>query len=163
MSQMVENLPAMQTWVQSLVQEDPLEKEMATHSSVLDWRIPRTEEPGRLQSSGSQRVGRDWATNTCTSLFFFLFYNSFRFTEKLSGRCRFLVYPCPTHEKPPPFSTSLPERYICFTPEAFPLGLTLGIVRSMDLYRCIMGCVHYCSNIHSFTDLKILSHTPFYF
>ena len=59
MSQMVENLPAMQTWVQSLVQEDPLEKEMATHSSVLDWRIPRTEEPGRLQSSGSQRVGRD--------------------------------------------------------------------------------------------------------
>ena len=46
-------LPAMQeTWVQSLGQEDPLEKEMATHSSILDWRIPWTEEPGRLQSMG---------------------------------------------------------------------------------------------------------------
>ena len=46
---MVENLPAMQkTWVQSLSQEDPLEKEMATHSSILAWRIPWTEEPGRL-------------------------------------------------------------------------------------------------------------------
>ena len=45
-----------QTWVQSLGQEDPLEKEMATHSSVLAWEIPRTEEPGGLQSLGLQRV-----------------------------------------------------------------------------------------------------------
>ena len=44
-------------WVQSLSQEDPLEKEMATHSSILVWRIPRTEEPGGLQSMESQRVG----------------------------------------------------------------------------------------------------------
>ena len=52
---MVENLPAMQeTWVQSWGQEDPLEKGMATHSSVLAWRIPWTEEPGRLQSIGLQ-------------------------------------------------------------------------------------------------------------
>ena len=51
-------LPAMQeTWVRSLGQEDPLEKEMATHSSILAWRIPWTEEPGGLQSMGSQRVG----------------------------------------------------------------------------------------------------------
>ena len=51
MAQMVKNLPAMQeTWVQSLVQEDPLEKGKATHSSILVWRIPWTEEPGRLQS-----------------------------------------------------------------------------------------------------------------
>ena len=67
MVQIVKNLPAMRkTWVQSLGQEDPLEKEMATHSSILDWRIPWTEEPGRLQSLGSQRVWHDWATNTHT-------------------------------------------------------------------------------------------------
>ena len=53
----VKNLPAMQeTWVRFLGWEDPLEKEMATHSSVLAWEIPWTEEPGRLQSIGSQRV-----------------------------------------------------------------------------------------------------------
>ena len=57
---LVKNLPAMQeTWVQSLCREDPLEKEMATHSSVLAWRIPWAEEPGRLRSMGSQRVGHD--------------------------------------------------------------------------------------------------------
>ena len=57
---MVKNLPALwETWVQSIGQEDPLEKEMATHSSILAWRIPRTEEPGRLQSIGLQRVGHD--------------------------------------------------------------------------------------------------------
>ena len=46
-------------WVQSLGQEDPLEKEMSTHSSILAWRIPWTEEPGGLESMGSQRVGHD--------------------------------------------------------------------------------------------------------
>ena len=57
---MVKNLPAMQeTWGQSLGQEDPLEKGMATHSSILAWKIPRTEECGRLQSMGLQRVGHD--------------------------------------------------------------------------------------------------------
>ena len=56
-AQMVKNLPTMQeTWVQSLGWEDCLEKGMATHSSILAWRIPRTEEPGGLQSMGSQRV-----------------------------------------------------------------------------------------------------------
>ena len=50
-----------ESWVRSLGQEDPLEKGMATHSSVLGWRIPQTEEPGRLQSIGSQRVGHDWS------------------------------------------------------------------------------------------------------
>ena len=60
LSQLVRNLPAMQeTWVQSLGQEDPLEEGMATHSSVLAWRIPWTEEPGRLLSMGSQRVRHD--------------------------------------------------------------------------------------------------------
>ena len=59
-AQRLKHLPAMQeTWVQSLSQEDPLEKEMATHSSILAWRIPWTEEPGGLQSTGSQRVGHE--------------------------------------------------------------------------------------------------------
>ena len=53
-----------ETRVQSLGWEVPLEKEMATHSSTLAWRIPKTEKPGRLQSMGSQRVRHDWATNT---------------------------------------------------------------------------------------------------
>ena len=58
--QTVKKLPAMQeTQVQSLGWEDPLEKEMATHSSILIWRVPWTEEPGGLQSIGSQKVGHD--------------------------------------------------------------------------------------------------------
>ena len=60
MAQMVKNLPAVQeVWVQSLDQEDPLEKGMATHSSILVWEIPWTEEPGSLQSMGSQSVRHD--------------------------------------------------------------------------------------------------------
>ena len=58
MALMVTSLPTMQeTWVQSLGWEDPVEKIMATHSSILAWRIPWTKEPGRIQSMGSQRVG----------------------------------------------------------------------------------------------------------
>ena len=60
MAQTVKNLPAMQEiWVQSLDWEDPLEKGMATHSNILAWRIPGTEEPGGLQSMGSHRVGQN--------------------------------------------------------------------------------------------------------
>ena len=60
---MVKNPPALQeTWVQSLGQEDPLKKGMAIYSSILAWRIPWTEEPGGLQSMGSQRVGHDRVT-----------------------------------------------------------------------------------------------------
>ena len=59
-AQRLKRLPEMQeAWVQSLGREDPLEKEMAIHSSTLAWRIPWREEPGRLQSMGSQRVGHD--------------------------------------------------------------------------------------------------------
>ena len=59
-SQMVRNLPTVQeTWVQFLGREDPLEEEMATHSSTLAWKMPWTEEPDRLQSMGSQRVAHD--------------------------------------------------------------------------------------------------------
>ena len=68
-AQTVKHLPTMrETWVQSLGWEDLLEKEMATHSSSLAWKIPWMEEPDRLQSTGSQRVGHNWVT----SLSFFL-------------------------------------------------------------------------------------------
>ena len=64
---MVKNQPARQeTRVESLGQEEPLEKGMATHSSILAWRIPWTEEPGGLQSMESQRVGHDLVTDTLT-------------------------------------------------------------------------------------------------
>ena len=67
MAEMVKNLPAMQqTWVWSLGWEDPLEKGMAPDSSILAWRIPWTEEPGRLQSMGSQRAIHNWTTNMHT-------------------------------------------------------------------------------------------------
>ena len=63
-AQMVKHLPAMQkTQGRSLGREDSLEKEMATHSNTLAWKIPWTEEPGRLQSTGSQRVWQDWTAS----------------------------------------------------------------------------------------------------
>ena len=66
-AQMGKNLPAMQeTQVWSLGWEDSLEKGVAIHSSILDWRIPWIEEHGELQSMGSQRAGHDWVTNTHT-------------------------------------------------------------------------------------------------
>ena len=72
-AQTVKRLPTMwETWVQSLGWEDLLEKEMAPHSSILAWKIQWMEEPGRLQSMGSQRVGHDWVTFTFT---FFLFFS----------------------------------------------------------------------------------------
>ena len=59
-AQTVRNLPAIrETWIQSLGREDPLEKEMAIHSSILAWEIPWTEKPGELQSMGSQKLGYD--------------------------------------------------------------------------------------------------------
>ena len=68
-AQTVKNLPAMQeTWIWSLGWEDPLEEGMATHSSILVWKIPWTEEPGGLQSTGLQRVGHDWVTQHSTAL-----------------------------------------------------------------------------------------------
>ena len=64
MAQMVKNPPVREIWVWSLSREDPMEKGMATHSSIPDWRIPRTEEPCGLQYMGSKRVRHNWATNT---------------------------------------------------------------------------------------------------
>ena len=80
-----------ETWVRSLGWKDPLEKEMAIHSSTIAWKISWTEEPGRLQSMGSQRVGHDWATSLYFHLtfgytellytLFFLFFSSFLSTQ----------------------------------------------------------------------------------
>ena len=69
-AQSVKNLPPMQeTRVHSLVQEDPLEKEMATHSSIVAWKIPWMEKSGRLQSIRLQRVGLNWATSLSFTVF----------------------------------------------------------------------------------------------
>ena len=74
---MVKSPPAMQeTWVWSPGGEDPLEKEMATHSSILTWRISWTEVPGGLQFMGSQRVRPDWVTNTGVFLLGFIMYGT---------------------------------------------------------------------------------------
>ena len=68
-AQTVKHLPTMRgTWVRSLGQEDGLEKEMATHSSILAWKVPWMEKPARLQSMGSQKVGHDWATSRSLSV-----------------------------------------------------------------------------------------------
>ena len=72
-AQMVKNLPKVQeTQVHSLGQNDPLEKEMATHSIILAWRIPWTEEPGGLQSTESQRIRHDWVINTFNTSYLLL-------------------------------------------------------------------------------------------
>ena len=79
MAQTVKNLPAMwETQVWPLAWEDPLEKEMATHSSILAWRVPWTEEPGGLQCLGLQNVRHDWEINTC---------RWFRFVLKSENLC----------------------------------------------------------------------------
>ena len=90
-AQMVKRLPAMrETWVRSLGWEDPLEKEMATHSSTLAWKIPWTEKPCRLQSMGSQRVRHDWATSLhFTSWFLCTVLKDLPDRKKEGGKLRF--------------------------------------------------------------------------
>ena len=87
-AQMVKHLPTMQeSWVWSLGQEDPLEKEMVTHSGTLAWKIPWTKEYGRLLSMGSQRVGYEDMTEQLHLSFFFLrrvSINSFKYLVKLT-------------------------------------------------------------------------------
>ena len=79
---MVKNPPAVwETWVWSLGWEDPLEESMVTHSSILAWRIPWTEEPGELESMASQRVGYDWVTKHRTG-----FNSTWTETSRRKGR-----------------------------------------------------------------------------
>ena len=100
LAQMVKSLPTMwETWVWSLSQEDPLEKEMATHSNILAWEIPWMEEPGGLQCLGSQRVGHDWETSLSLSLFiqvysFLLVEHDYKSCLKIwvMSRCTSIVF-----------------------------------------------------------------------
>ena len=88
-AQRLKRLPTRwETRVQSLGREDPLEKEMATHSSILAWRIPWTEEPGRLQSTGLQRVGQDWATSLSL---FHLSHKGYRLPERLHCQTSYII------------------------------------------------------------------------
>ena len=87
--------PGQETQVPSLGWEDPLEKEMVTHSSILAWRIPWTEKPGRLQSTGSQRVGHDWATSLHYRLYLFMSISMFPVSIQPIVLC-FSVYQYPS-------------------------------------------------------------------
>ena len=87
-AQMVKHLSTIQeTQVQSLGQEDLLEKEMATHSSLHTWKIPWTEEPGGLQSMGSQRVGYDWVTSLYSKR-----YNTFKYLFIICWKFKCMQY-----------------------------------------------------------------------
>ena len=97
-AQIVKSLPAMQeTWVQSLGWEDPLEKKMATHSSILAWEIPWMEEPGWLQSMGSQRVRHDWTTSLLDDLCTPYFEKQWSIGYLLSQMLWDLFYDCIMH------------------------------------------------------------------
>ena len=98
MAQMVKNLPAVQeTQVQSLRREDPSEQQMATHSIILAWRIPRTQEPGSLQYLGSLRIRDDRATNTFT-FFYTHIYSFIHICEYMYIYCiymyMYIIYIC---------------------------------------------------------------------
>ena len=91
-AQMVKHMPAMQ--FQSLGWEDPLENKMATHSSTLAWKIPWIEEPGRLWSMGSQRLGHDSVTshNFCINLLMMLLIKNFSFNDKYKFHLGLSIY-----------------------------------------------------------------------
>ena len=96
-AQRLKHLPGMwETRVRSLDREDPVEKAMAPHSSTLAWRIPWREEPGRLQSMGSQRVGHDWATSLSLTFFedFLYFYFWLLWSLLLHSGFLYLQYTC---------------------------------------------------------------------
>ena len=80
-----------ETWVQFLGREDPLEKEMATHYSTLAWKITWTEEPGRLQSMGSWRVGNDWVTSLIVPWCDLLLYAYFKWHNSMPNSNRYMV------------------------------------------------------------------------
>ena len=107
-TQTVKNLPAIwKTWVWSLGWKDPLEKGMATHNSILAWRMPWTGEPGGLRSMGSQRVRHDWVTNTftlsCFSLYWKLVPQRTLFPASFPNGCLFFQIPKVREWGPYPF------------------------------------------------------------
>ena len=97
-AQIVKSLPAMrETWLQSLGREDPLEKKMATHSSILAWEVPWMEEPDWLQSMGSQRVRHDWASSLLGDLCTPPFEKQWSIGYLLSQILWDLLYDCTIH------------------------------------------------------------------
>ena len=100
LSQLLKNHPAMkEIWVQSLGLGRYAQRVMTSHSSILAWRISWTEEPSRLQSTGSQRVGHIWSNGACTGAYIWLFLYKFVFhlcCYRMSDRvvCGFVVGPC---------------------------------------------------------------------
>ena len=135
--QTVKNWPAMQeTWAGSLVWEDPLEESMATHSSILAWRIQWTEEPGGLQSMGSQRVSHNWANNSIFYIFsklsvhylFILSHWSIQFSCSVVSDSlqhyglQHTRIPCPL-ASPRGYSNSCPSSWWCHSTISFCLSL----------------------------------------
>ena len=137
-AQVVKHLPAMQeTWVQSLGWEDPLEKEMAAHSSTLAWKIPWREEPGRLQSMRLQRVGHDWATSLTTSAIFS--------SVQSLNRVQFFVTPWIA------MATSCKELIILDI-----LNLIIFHARSCPTLCNPLGCNPPGSSVHGISQARIL-------
>ena len=137
MAQRLKSLPGIQeTRVWSLGQEDTLEKETATHSSTLAWRIPWREEPGRLQSMGSQRVGHHWATSlslTRKRVSVHLFINKAIFTFK--NRTSFLT----KGQKPIRlFSSTLQQMSCCY--HTFEVALICWYKIQRGNYKWILTC-----------------------
>ena len=131
---MVKCLPAMrETRVQSLDWEDPLEKEMATHSSTHAWKIPWMKKPGGLQSMGLQRVGHNWATSHSpwTSIFLFIYWPSIaKFLFCCCGCC-FYLRTCQLQIGTCPSTTNGP------LPIAFASNWT---TRAFAIYLCCCSC-----------------------
>ena len=101
LAQRLKRLSAMQeTWVRSLGREDPLEKEMATPCTILAQRIPWTEEPGGLQSTGLQRVGPDWATSLALSLYPFYIQQCAYMEEEMTTHSSILAWKIPWTAEP---------------------------------------------------------------
>ena len=116
MPQTIKNLPALQeTRVRSWGREDPLEKGMATHSSILAWRIPQTEEPGGLQFMGSQRVRHDWVTKHTHRYTFWIYFGVWSKT-KMKFIFFFIKKWLSSYLVPFPGKTYFPRQGIAFPP-----------------------------------------------
>ena len=124
-----------ETWVRSLGQKDPLEREMAPHSSIPGWRIPRTEEPGRLQSAGSQRVGHDCSGLAQSSHLPLRFRAVPLLEESRLWFCRFLVvssvFACFE------ILTAGKKSPVSYVTSAFVIDRIL--LTSLPLFACILG------------------------
>ena len=144
-AQQVKNLPAMQetqeTWIQSLGGEDPLEKEMATHSNILAWKIPGTEDPGGQKAKGSQRDRHNWVTKHHTCIRFFQVFSCLYSSHSASGCRRKNIYNMMDGWRM--MGSGLPER-----PEllSFLVGFTLSV-------RALLFCAdshHICLRLTAF-------------